>query len=31
VHNTLSANGSAEENVTILERRLKRVKGANWQ
>ncbi len=31
VHNTLSASGSAEENVTILERRLKRVKGANWQ
>ncbi|WP_306257690.1 extracellular solute-binding protein [Pararhizobium sp. IMCC21322] len=31
VHNTLSASGSAEENVTILERRLKRVKGANWR
>nr|WP_306267524.1 extracellular solute-binding protein [Pararhizobium sp. IMCC3301] len=31
VHNTLSANGSAEENVTILERRLKRLKGSGWR
>lgn len=31
VHNTLSANGSAEENVTILERRLKRLKSSGWR
>ncbi len=31
VHNTLSGNGSAEENLTQLERRLKRLKGSGWR
>ncbi|MFK8033370.1 MAG: ABC transporter substrate-binding protein [Hyphomicrobiales bacterium] len=31
VHETLSFNGSAEENVTILERRLKRLKASGWR
>ncbi|MEP0518664.1 MAG: ABC transporter substrate-binding protein [Hyphomicrobiales bacterium] len=31
VHDTLSFNGSAEENVTILERKLKRLKASGWR
>lgn len=31
VHETLSFNGSAEENVTILERKLKRLKASGWR
>jgi trehalose/maltose transport system substrate-binding protein len=30
VHNTLSGNGTAEENLAQLENRLKRLKGAGW-
>jgi len=30
VHNTLSGNGTAEENLEQLERRLKRLKGSGW-
>lgn len=30
VHNTLSGNGTAEENLQQLERRLKRLKGSGW-
>ncbi len=30
VHDTLSGNGSAEENLTKLERRLMRLRGSGW-
>lgn len=30
VHNTMSGNGTAEENLAILEAKLKRLKGSAW-
>ncbi len=30
VHNTMSGNGTAEENLAMLEAKLKRLKGAGW-